>query len=158
MSSLPDPPLPASGSAVSLSIRRLRPDAKLPAQAYVGDAGLDLAACDHVRLAPGERSLVGTGLAVAVPEGYAGLVVPRSGLASRHGLSIVNTPGIVDAGYRGEVKIVLLNTDREQAFTVEPGMRVAQLVLVPVLAVAVLEVDELPESDRGERGFGSSTH
>jgi dUTP pyrophosphatase len=135
---------------------RLRPDAVLPTQAYEGDAGLDLAACERVTLPPGGRAVVGTGLAVAIPDGYAGLVVPRSGLAARHGLSKVNSPGVVDSGYRGEVRVVLLNTDRQQPFTVEPGMRIAQLLVVPVPVVRLLEVDELPESERGERGFGSS--
>jgi dUTP pyrophosphatase len=125
-------------------------------QAYDGDAGFDLSAAEGVTLPPGGRAVVGTGIAVAIPNGYAGLVVPRSGLAARHGLSKVNTPGIVDSGYRGEVKVVLLNTDRERPFTVEAGMRIAQLVLVPLPAVRVLEVDELPKSERGERGFGSS--
>jgi dUTP pyrophosphatase len=151
----PNPPLERA-SGIALPVLRLRPDAVLPAQAYDADAGLDLAACERVTLPPGGRALVGTGLAVAIPDGYAGLVVPRSGLAARHGLSGVNSPGVIDAGYRGEVKCVLLNTDTELPFTVEPGMRIAQLVLVPVAAVELLEVDELPESERGERGFGSS--
>jgi dUTP diphosphatase len=128
----------------------------MPSRAYDGDAGLDLAACERAVLGPGERAVVGTGLAVAIPDGYAGFVQPRSGLAARHGISVVNSPGLVDAGYRGEVRVVLLNTDREQAFTVEPGMRIAQLVVLPVADVAVSEVDELPASERGVRGFGSS--
>jgi dUTP pyrophosphatase len=111
-----------------------------------------------VELAPGERALVGTGLAVAIPEGYAGFVQPRSGLAARHGITIVNTPGLVDSGYRGELRVNLLNTDREHAFTVEAGMRIAQLVIVPLPAVELVEVEELPESERGARGFGSSAH
>lgn len=151
----PNPPL-ESANALGLPVVRLRPDAVLPTQAYEGDAGLDLAACERVTLPPGGRAVVGTGLAVAIPDGYAGLVVPRSGLAARHGLSKVNSPGVVDSGYRGEVKVVLLNTDREHPFTVEPGMRIAQLLVVPVPVVRLLEVDELPESERGERGFGSS--
>jgi dUTP pyrophosphatase len=137
-------------------VRRLRPDAVLPERAYAGDAGLDLAACERVELGPGERALVGTGLAVAIPEGFAGFVQPRSGLASRHGITIVNTPGLVDSGYRGELKVALLNTDRRETFVVEPGMRIAQLVLVPVPEVELVEVEELPESERGVRGFGSS--
>jgi len=128
----------------------------VPQRAYDGDAGLDLAACERIVLAPGERATVGTGLAVAIPEGYAGFVQPRSGLAARHGLTIVNAPGLVDSGYRGEVMVVLLNTDREQPFEVEPGMRIAQLVLMEVPPVAVVIVDELPESERGARGYGSS--
>jgi dUTP pyrophosphatase len=141
---------------IELPIRRLREDAVIPARAYEGDAGLDLAACDRVTLAPGERAVVGTGLAVAIPEGYAGFVQPRSGLAARHGVAVVNSPGLVDAGYRGELRVVLLNTDAEHPFTVEPGMRIAQLVVLPVAAVAPVETDELPESERGVRGFGSS--
>lgn len=139
-----------------VAIRRLRPDAVVPDRAYAGDAGLDLAACECVVLGPGQREVVGTGLAVAIPEGYAGFVQPRSGLAARHGITIVNTPGLVDAGYRGEIRVILLNTDRDEAFTVEPGMRIAQLVVVPVSAVELVEVEELPESERGVRGFGSS--
>ena len=128
----------------------------LPSRAYAGDAGFDLAACERVELAPGERALVATGLAVAIPDGYAGFVQPRSGLAAKHGISIVNTPGLVDSGYRGELRVVVLNTDREHAFTIEPGMRIAQLVVLPVPPVAPVEVEELPGSERGERGFGSS--
>jgi dUTP pyrophosphatase len=139
-----------------LPIRRLHPDAVLPDRAYPGDAGLDLSACERVELGPGERALVGTGLAVAIPDGHAGFVQPRSGLASRHGITIVNTPGLVDSGYRGELRVVLLNTDREHAFVVEPGMRIAQLVVLPVAEPEPVEVDELPETERGVRGFGSS--
>jgi dUTP pyrophosphatase len=128
----------------------------LPAHAYAGDAGLDLAACERVELEPGERALVGTGVAVAIPDGYAGFVQPRSGLAAKHGLSIVNTPGLVDSGYRGELKVALLNTDRRRSFLVEPGMRIAQLVLLPVPVIEPVEVDELPASARGSGGFGSS--
>ena len=128
----------------------------LPARAYAGDAGFDLSACERVELGPGERALVPTGLAVAIPEGYAGFVQPRSGLAAKHGISIVNTPGLVDSGYRGELKVALLNTDRSEAFVVLPGMRIAQLVIVPVPEVDLVEVEELPESERGVRGFGST--
>ncbi|HEX6701441.1 MAG TPA: dUTP diphosphatase [Gaiellaceae bacterium] len=141
---------------IELPVRRLRPDAVLPRRAYSGDAGLDLAACERIELAPGERAAVGTGLAVAIPDGYAGFVQPRSGLAARAGISIVNTPGLVDAGYRGELRVLLLNTDRERPFVVEPGMRIAQLVVVPVPGVEPVEVEELPEAERGVRGFGSS--
>ncbi len=141
---------------IELPIHRLRDDAVLPSQAYAGDAGLDLAACEGVELGPGERATVGTGLAVAIPEGYAGFVQPRSGLASRHGITIVNTPGLVDSGYRGELRVVLLNTDARETFVVEPGMRIAQLVVLAVPGVEAVEVDELPESERGVRGFGSS--
>jgi dUTP pyrophosphatase len=141
---------------IELPVRRLRPDATLPARAYAGDAGFDLAACERVELAPGERAAVPTGLAVAIPEGYAGFVQPRSGLAARNGLTIVNTPGLIDAGYRGELVVILLNTDREVPFVVEPGMRIAQLVVLPVPEVELVETDELPVSERGVRGFGSS--
>jgi dUTP pyrophosphatase len=143
---------------IELPIRRLRPDAVVPERAYTGDAGLDLSSCEHVELAPGERATVGTGLAVAIPEGFAGYVQPRSGLAARHGITIVNAPGLVDSGYRGELRVVLLNTDRDEPFVVEPGMRIAQLVVVPIPGVEPVVVDELPESERGVRGFGSSAH
>jgi dUTP pyrophosphatase len=141
---------------VNLPIRRLRPDAVVPERAYAHDAGLDLSACDRVELAPGERALVGTGLAVAIPEGHAGFVQPRSGLAAKHGITIVNTPGLIDAGYRGELKVILLNTDPRETFVVEPGMRIAQLVVLALPQVLPLVVDELPASERGEGGFGSS--
>jgi dUTP diphosphatase len=141
---------------IELPVRRLRPDAIVPARAYAGDAGLDLAACERAELAPGARASVGTGLAVAIPDGYAGFVQPRSGLARDHGITIVNTPGLVDSGYRGELRVVLLNTDPAERFVVEPGMRIAQLVVLPVPPLELVEVDELPESDRGVRGFGSS--
>jgi len=141
---------------IELPIRRLRDDAVVPSRAYAGDAGLDLAACERIELRPGERAAVGTGLAVAIPEGYAGFVQPRSGLAARHGITIVNTPGLVDSGYRGELKVVLLNTDAHESFLVEPGMRIAQLVVLPVPGVDPVEVEELPASERGVRGFGSS--
>lgn len=141
---------------IELPVQRLRPDAVLPARAYAGDAGLDLAACERVELSPGERATVATGLAVAIPEGYAGFVQPRSGLAARHGLSVVNSPGLIDSGYRGELSVVVLNTDRSEPFVVEPGMRIAQLVVLALPALALVEVDALPASERGERGFGSS--
>jgi dUTP pyrophosphatase len=141
---------------IELPIQRLRADAVVPTRAYAGDAGLDLASCERVELGPGERATVATGLAVAIPEGYAGFVQPRSGLAARHGITIVNTPGLVDSGYRGELKVLLLNTDTSEAFVVEPGMRIAQLVVMQVPEIDPVEVDELPESERGVRGFGSS--
>jgi dUTP pyrophosphatase len=141
---------------IELPIHRLREDAVVPERAYSGDAGLDLAACERVELPPGERALVGTGLAIAIPEGYAGYVQPRSGLAAQHGITIVNSPGLVDSGYRGELRVILLNTDLGETFVVEPGMRIAQLVIVPVPEVEPVVVDELPESERGVRGFGSS--
>ena len=128
----------------------------LPTRAHRGDAGLDLSACETVTIGPGSGPPSRPGLAVEIPDGHAGLVVPRSGLALRHGLSIVNAPGVIDAGYRGEVRVILLNTDREHAFTVEPGMRIAQLLVVPAPAVEVVEVAELTETARGDGGFGSS--
>jgi dUTP pyrophosphatase len=143
---------------IEVAVRRLRPDAVLPRQAYDSDAGVDLAACEEVVLEPGERASVATGIAVEIPEGYAGFVQPRSGLAARHGIGIVNSPGLVDPGYRGEIRVVLLNTDRRDAFTVTPGMRIAQLVIAPVASVRLVEVAELTASARGERGFGSSAH
>jgi dUTP pyrophosphatase len=142
---------------IELPIRRLRDDAVVPSRAYSGDAGLDLSACERVELGAGERATVGTGLAVAIPDGYAGFVQPRSGLAAKHGITIVNTPGLVDSGYRGELKIILLNTDPHEAFVVEPGMRIAQLVVLEVPGIDPVEVDELPDTERGVRGFGSSS-
>ena len=136
----------------------MRANAVVPTRAYSGDAGLDLSACERIELAPGERALVPTGLAVAIPDGFAGFVQPRSGLAAKHGISIVNTPGLVDSGYRGELQVALLNTDLRETFVVEPGMRIAQLVVLLVPSLDLIEVDELPASERGERGFGSSRH
>jgi dUTP pyrophosphatase len=135
---------------------KLRDDAVLPSRAHSGDAGFDLSACEEVTIGVGERATVGTGLAIEIPDGHTGLVAPRSGLALRHGLSMVNAPGVIDAGYRGEVRMILLNTDREHAFTVERGMRIAQLVVVPIAAVEVIETREVTATDRGEGGFGSS--
>jgi dUTP pyrophosphatase len=141
---------------IEVAVRRLRDDAVLPTRAYEGDAGFDLVACEGVRLGPGERAVVPTGLAVEIPEGYAAFVQPRSGLAARHGITIVNSPGLVDSGYRGEVLVVLRNTDSEESFTVEAGMRIAQLVVLQVPEVELTEVDALAESERGARGHGSS--
>jgi dUTP diphosphatase len=141
---------------IELPIQRLHADAVLPERAYDGDAGLDLAACERVELAPGERAVVGTGLAVAIPDGYAGFVQPRSGLADRHGISVVNSPGLIDSGYRGELKVILLNTDGAQSFVVEPGMRIAQLVVLEIPELELTEMDELPTTERGARGHGSS--
>jgi dUTP pyrophosphatase len=138
-----------------LPIRRLHGGAVIPSRAYAGDAGIDLAACEPAELAPGGRATVGTGLAIAVPQGYAGFVLPRSGLAAKHGIGVLNAPGLIDSGYRGEVRVVLYNPGSE-TFRVEPGMRIAQLVLVAVEEVRPVEADELPGSERGERGFGSS--
>ena len=141
---------------IELPIRRLHEEATLPERAYPGDAGLDLAACERVELGPGERATVPTGLAVAIPEGYAGFVQPRSGLAARQGISVVNSPGLIDSGYRGEIRVVLLNTDAEHTFVAEPGDRIAQLVVLPIPELELVEVDDLPETERGVRGFGSS--
>ncbi|HUG64347.1 MAG TPA: dUTP diphosphatase [Gaiellaceae bacterium] len=141
---------------IDVAVRRLRPDALIPEPAYAGDAGLDLVACEGVRLGPGERAVVATGIAIEIPDGYAGFVQPRSGLAARHGIGIVNSPGLIDSGYRGEICVVLLNTDAHASFDVEPGMRIAQLVVAPVAAVRLVEVDELVASERGAKGFGSS--
>ena len=142
---------------IDVRVRRLRADATLPERAYDGDAGLDLASCESALLGPGERAVVSTGIAVEIPEGFAGFVQPRSGLAARHGIGVVNSPGLIDAGYRGEIRVVLLNTDRASEFEVVPGMCIAQLVIVPVAAVHLVEADELATSERGARGFGSST-
>ena len=141
---------------IDVRFRRLHDGAVIPERAYEGDAGLDLASCEHAVLGPGERAIVATGIVVEIPEGYAGFVQPRSGLAARHGIGVVNSPGLIDSGYRGEIRVVLLNTDRESEFTIEPGMRIAQLVIAPVASVRVVEADELAASERGSRGFGSS--
>jgi dUTP pyrophosphatase len=143
---------------IDVAVRRLRADASVPTQAYRGDAGFDLVACEEAVLAPGERIVVPTGIAVEIPEGYAGFVQPRSGLAARHGIGVVNSPGLIDSGYRGEIQVVLLNTDQDEAFVVEPGMRIAQLVIAPVASVRLVEVEELATSERGARGFGSTAH
>ncbi len=141
---------------IDLPIRRLRGEATLPHHAYLGDAGLDLSSCDRVVLEPGTRAVVGTGLAVAIPEGHAGFVLPRSGLAANHGLTILNAPGLIDSGYRGELRVILHNTDAHEAFVVEPGARVAQLVVLPISSVSLVEYEELAETERGGRGHGSS--
>lgn len=130
--------------------------ATVPVYAHPGDAGADLIAAESAVLAPGARATIGTGTALALPDGFAAFVVPRSGLAARHGITIVNAPGTVDAGYRGEIKVTLLNTDREQTFTVEPGDRIAQLIVWPVSRARFIPVETLPGSHRGERGFGST--
>ena len=139
-----------------LRFRRLSEPARPPARAHDGDAGLDLHAAEHARLGPGERADVGTGIAVAIPDGHAGLVLPRSGLAARHGIALVNAPGLIDAGYRGELRVLLLNTDRRQPFDVAAGDRIAQLVLTRVEQTELEEVSELDETGRGKGGFGSS--
>lgn len=128
----------------------------VPAYSHPGDAGADLVAAEAVRLEPGRRALVGTGVRIALPDGYAAFVVPRSGLASKHGITIVNAPGTVDAGYRGEIKVSLLNTDPDHAYDIEPGDRIAQLIVMPVTRARFVQVGELPESVRGDGGFGST--
>jgi dUTP pyrophosphatase len=141
---------------VILRWRRLVPEARPPARAHDGDAGFDLHAVEPATIEPGGRASVGTGIAVAIPDGYAGLVLPRSGLAQRHGISLVNAPGLIDAGYRGEVRVLLLNTDPEQAFGVDPGDRIAQLVLAAVEAPELVEATDLEATARGDGGFGST--
>lgn len=141
---------------MKLNVRRLVPGAVLPTRAHPDDAGLDLRAAEPALIGAGERAAVGTGIAVEIPPGHAGLVLPRSGLALRHGIALVNAPGLIDAGYRGEIRVLLLNTDREDAFELEPGDRIAQLLLTPFAAAEPVEVAELSESRRGIGGFGSS--
>jgi dUTP pyrophosphatase len=141
---------------MQLRVARLSDDARLPSRAHAGDAGLDLYAAEKATLEPGQRVSVGTGVAVEIPDGHAGLVLPRSGLAARHGIALVNAPGLIDAGYRGELRVLLLNTDRAEAFEIEPGDRIAQLVISPVADAEPVEVEELSESARGGGGFGSS--
>jgi dUTP pyrophosphatase len=138
-----------------LRFARLADGARPPARAHDGDAGLDLCAAEALVIGPGERASVGTGIAVAIPDGHAGLVVPRSGLAARSGIALVNAPGLIDSGYRGELRVLLLNTDRERAFPVEPGDRIAQLVVVPVSPAEPVEA-ELDATARGAGGFGST--
>jgi len=141
---------------VSFRFTLLTADAQAPRRAHAGDAGFDLFAAESARLEPGERASVGTGVAIEIPGGSAGLVLPRSGLAARHGISVVNAPGLIDAGYRGEIRVLLLNTDRGEAFEVAPGDRIAQLVIVQVGDDDPVEVEALAESARGEGGFGST--
>jgi len=139
-----------------MRIAKLKDEAILPSRAHEGDAGLDLYACEAAHLGPGERWSVGTGVAVEIPERHAGLVLPRSGLARDHGIALVNSPGLIDAGYRGEVRVLLLNTDPAETFKVEPGERIAQLVIAPIALGEPLEVESLSDSARGDGGFGSS--
>ena len=145
-----------SDAGIDLKIKRLDPGVELPSYAYSGDAGLDLRSAEDVTIAPNERRLVSTGLAVAIPEGYAGFVMPRSGLALREGLSMANTPGLIDSHYRGELKICAVNLDNERPIHIERGERVAQLVIMRVPYVNLIEASELDETDRGAGGFGSS--
>jgi dUTP pyrophosphatase len=141
---------------VELPVAKLKENAVLPTRAHEGDAGLDLHSCEEAHIGPGERWGIGTGVAVEIPAGHAGLVLPRSGLARDHGISLVNAPGLIDAGYRGEVRVLLLNNDPADIFRVSPGDRIAQLVLVPIALAEPLEAVGLAESARGEGGFGSS--
>ena len=141
---------------MKLPIARLNEEAVLPSRAHEGDAGLDLRACEAAHIGPGERWSVGTGIAVEIPDGHAGLVLPRSGLAKRHGISLVNSPGLIDSGYRGEIRVLLLNTDPAEVFRVEPGDRIAQLVITPIALVEPVEAEILTDSARGDGGFGSS--
>ena len=128
----------------------------MPRVAHPGDAGADLSSTESVTIGPGQRATVGTGISLALPDGYVAFVVPRSGLAAKHGITVLNSPGTVDAGYRGEIRVTLLNTDTTSEFTVSPGDRIAQLIVMPFVRARFIEVDELPESERGEGGFGSS--
>lgn len=141
---------------MELPVARLQDDAKLPSRAHQGDAGLDLYACEAAHIGPGERWGVGTGVAVEIPEGHAGLVLPRSGLAKKHGIALVNSPGLIDSGYRGEIRVLLLNTDPAETFRIEPGDRIAQLVIAPIALTEPVETTVLADSARGEGGFGSS--
>ena len=141
---------------MTLPVQRLTDAARVPTRAHDGDAGMDLYAAEAARLEPGARASVGTGIAVAIPDGHAGLVLPRSGLAARHGISVVNAPGLVDSGYRGEVRVLLLNTDRDAAFDVEVGDRIAQLLVTPYASDEPVEVSDLEQTARGAGGFGSS--
>jgi dUTP pyrophosphatase len=141
---------------VELPVAKLQDNAVLPTRAHEGDAGLDLYACEEAHIGPGERWGVGTGVAVEIPAGHAGLVLPRSGLARDHGISLVNAPGLIDAGYRGELRVLLLNNDPANIFRISPGDRIAQLVLVPIAIADAVEAPALAESGRGEGGFGSS--
>lgn len=141
---------------MELPVARLTPEAKLPTRAHDGDAGLDLYACEAAHIGPGERWSVGTGVAVEIPEGHAGLVLPRSGLAKKYGIALVNAPGLIDSGYRGELRVLLLNTDPAETFRVEPGDRIAQLLITPIALAEPVETESLAESTRGDGGFGSS--
>jgi len=141
---------------VELPVAKLNEGAVVPSRAHPGDAGLDLYACEAAHIGPGERWSVGTGIAVQIPEGHAGLVLPRSGLAREHGVTLVNAPGLIDAGYRGEVRALLLNTDPAETFRIEPGDRIAQLVVAPIALPEPVESETLTETSRGDAGFGSS--
>ena len=141
---------------VAVSIKRLDDSLELPSYAYPGDAGLDLRASDDAVLEPFERKAIPCGIALAIPRGYAGFVLPRSGLAAKHGISIVNAPGLIDSDYRGEIKVILVNMDAHEAFEIKRGDRIAQLVIMAVPVVDLQETDDLPDTERGLGGFGSS--
>lgn len=141
---------------MELRVVKLKDEAVVPSRAHAGDAGVDLYACEAAHLGPGERWSVGTGVAVEIPDGHAGLVLPRSGLARDHGIALVNSPGLIDAGYRGEVRVLLLNTDPAETFRIEPGARIAQLVVTPIVLAEPVAVAELSDTARGDGGFGSS--
>jgi len=141
---------------MDLSVAKLKEGALLPTRAHEGDAGLDLHACEAAHIGPGERWSVGTGVGVEIPEGHAGLVLPRSGLARDHGIALVNAPGLIDSGYRGELRVLLLNTDPAETFRVAPGERIAQLLITPIATPEPVEAAALGDSARGEGGFGSS--
>ena len=141
---------------MKLSVLRLDPELALPAYAHPGDAGLDLFASESITLAPGERAAVPTGIAIAIDEGYAGFVLPRSGRALKEGLGVANAPGLIDSGYRGEIKVIVVNLDPNEKIQIDRGDKIAQLVIQPVIEAAIVEVDELPGSARGKGGFGST--
>jgi dUTP pyrophosphatase len=141
---------------VELRFQIVAPGGRLPTRAHEGDAGIDLHAAEAVSLDPGERAIVGTGISVEIPPGHAGLVLPRSGLAARHGIALVNAPGLIDPGYRGEIRVLLLNTDREHPFRIDPGDRIAQLLVAPFAEAEPVEATELAASARGDGGFGST--
>ena len=147
-----------TANSVVVPIKRLDGELELPAYAYPGDAGLDLRAAEPAVLKPLERAAIPCGIALGLPRGYAGFVLPRSGLAAKHGISIVNAPGLIDSDYRGEIKVILVNLDPNESFTIDKGDRIAQLVIMPVPVVALEEACELTETDRGAGGFGSSGH
>ena len=141
---------------MDLRFQRLREEATIPSRAHEGDAGLDLYAAEPAHIGPGERWSVGTGVAVEIPDGHAGLVLPRSGLARKHGIALVNSPGLIDSGYRGEIRVLLLNTDPAEIFRLSPGDRIAQLLITPIATTDPVEAEALAESSRGDGGFGSS--
>lgn len=153
---LPTAPEPTLGDMEELRLIKLNEQATLPTRAHDNDAGLDLYAAEKARVAPGARVSIGTGLAVAIPEGLAGLVLPRSGLALKHGVTLINSPGLIDPGYRGEVRVLLLNTDQTTDFVCAPGDRIAQLLLVPIATASPIQAEALDSSARGTGGFGSS--